>query len=74
MQSKSIDDPAMSNAPEFQPYGLPHLTVIFITIGTAVGTCCTGSAHKIAAARTGDRHCVVSGADLELHGLSDFHP
>src|SRR4029450_13192045 len=22
----------MNNAPEFQPYGLPHLTVIFITI------------------------------------------
>ena len=30
--SKSIDDPAMNDAPEFQPYGLPHLTVIFITI------------------------------------------
>src|SRR6476646_4530668 len=30
--SKSIYDPAMSDAPEFQPYGLPHLTVIFITI------------------------------------------
>jgi len=22
----------MNDAPEFQPYGLPHLTVIFITI------------------------------------------
>src|SRR6188472_1860358 len=30
--SISIDDPAMNDAPEFQPYGLPHLTVIFITI------------------------------------------
>ena len=30
--SKSNDDPAMNDAPEFQPYGFPHLTVIFVTI------------------------------------------
>ena len=30
--SKSICDLVMSDAPEFQPYGFPHLTVIFITI------------------------------------------
>ena len=32
-----------------------------------------GAAHKIAANRAVDHHCVVSGADLELPGLSDFH-
>ncbi len=39
----------------------------------AVRACRTGSAHKIAKDRAGDHRCVLSGAYLELSGLSGLH-
>ena len=63
----------MNDAPEFQPYGLPHLTVILITIVLPFVLAALVRRTKSQRIETGDRRCIVSCADLELPGLPGFH-
>ena len=60
--------------PEFQPYGLPHLTVIFLTIVLPFALAAIVWRTKSQPLEKIDYQRPLDGTDLELCRLSDFHP
>ena len=60
--------------PEFQPYGLPHLTVIFLTIVLPFVLAAMVWRTKSQPLEKMITSSSLGGTDPELSRLSDFHP
>ena len=60
--------------PEFQPYGLPHLTVISLTIVRCRFALAAIVWRTKSRKRKDDRECRPQRARLNLRGLFNFHP